>query len=284
MHARALAVVLVVAGFAACGAQERPAPPAPVAATPAPSASEARLAVLDGGDRGCATPTSYESGLQAEAQPTAEPDMGWASGEMHVKSSKDACGVADDNLEAAENAILAQAAPSGPPAASPAWDHKTPPLYLDRIDRRYRLTADEKRLLSSRGFVVSSRIEPRAYGWHLHEIFQSELPLYVSADSLFHAAYIGNDDVIRHVESEVLDSLLEHVLTKLACALPAAARGYHATRRATSTSTSRWPRRSCTASRTPPSSARTTTGWPISSRRPSRRAAWGKFRSSDVRG
>ena len=47
---------------------------------------------------------------------------------------------------------------------------------------------------------LSARLEADSYGSAFHEIFQSELPLYVSMDALFHAVYAANDGIIGDLE------------------------------------------------------------------------------------
>lgn len=137
----------------------------------------------------------------------------------------DTCAVADSNLASAMRAILDR--PSGAaPAASKPWDHRTPPRYLDLVTRRFPLTTAERRLLDAQGFVVSPRIAYRSYAWAFHDVFRSQLPLYVSSDAIFHAVFKVNDALIEAVEVGRLLPVTGAVLDALACALPGAAKSY----------------------------------------------------------
>ena len=212
------------------------ATPSPVArTTPLASVAPRSSAVVIGGaplDAGapntvCASPTTFESQELAARQPPAPGDVSaYVSGESRLQSSPDTCGVADDNLKAAEDAILGQAAPGGAPSPRASWDKKTPPLYLDRIARRYPLDADATAMLAQNGFVVAPRHVLHSFGWQMHETFQSELPLYVSADSLFHAVYVANDSLMASLEQSYFVSVVDEILTRMYCTLPTAAASY----------------------------------------------------------
>ncbi len=138
----------------------------------------------------------------------------------HRVSSKDVCAPAETNLSAEARRILA--ATHGPRvAASPAWNGKAPLAYMDRIDGRYRLTAHEKELLARNGFVATERLVQDSYGMAFHDVFQSELPVFVSMDALFHAVSSAHDAVIGDFEERRLKPALEELVARLHCALPA---------------------------------------------------------------
>lgn len=104
------------------------------------------------------------------------------------------------------------------PSAAP-WDHKKPPLYFDRVNQRLALTKAEKALLDKNGFVVTSRLEKRSYAWTLHEIYQSELPIYISADAIFHSVFIENDRLLAEMERKVMLPRMQRLVDSLHCAL-----------------------------------------------------------------
>jgi Protein of unknown function (DUF3160) len=106
-------------------------------------------------------------------------------------------------------------ASNAPKAASTRWDRRTPPSRLDLVERRFGVTADERRHLFADGVVVSSRLEYPDYGAALQEVHRSQLPLYFSVDALFHAIYIGHDRYLAEVESTILATKLGDVLTKI---------------------------------------------------------------------
>jgi hypothetical protein len=138
---------------------------------------------------------------------------------------RDTCAIADSNLASALSALLEK--PSTAPAVTSApWNHRTPPRFTELVSRRFPLTLEERRLLDAQGFVVSPRIAYPSYAWAFHDVFQSQLPLYVSADAIFHAVFKVNDGLIEAVETTRLVPLTREVLDGMARALPAAAPAY----------------------------------------------------------
>lgn len=124
------------------------------------------------------------------------------------------CAVADSNLRRAEDAIL-RGAGRLPPATSAPWDHRAAPLYLDRVQRRFALTQAERALLQRQGLVVQARRTRDGFAGLFHELYQSQMPLYVSVDALFHAVYASHDALIMELEQARLSPLLGSVLSRL---------------------------------------------------------------------
>lgn len=183
-HLRSLALVLVVAGCAratrpkaaASKHEERPAPTASAdASAPGPPAP-ADLA-------------SYGYGRRQRRDPS------------------DLCEPVEENLARAEKAITTADRSNALRASSQPWDHKTPPKYLDIVDRRYVLTSTEKSMLAKSGFVVPARLATPTYAGALHEIYQSQLPIYISSDAILHAIFKGNDAVLMDSERTLLPRL-----------------------------------------------------------------------------
>jgi hypothetical protein len=131
------------------------------------------------------------------------------------------CQIADDNLAAARQAILSQAAERArrPAQRSVRRNGQNRLQYEDRIDRRFALSVEEKARLRQNGFVVAERLSFSTYGWAFHELYQSQVPIYVSADAILHAIYASNDQLLALLERERLAPLLDQVLRALHCAL-----------------------------------------------------------------
>ena len=138
-----------------------------------------------------------------------------------LASSKDACAVADNNL-AREEANILYAHTHAHPTFSPPWDHKTRPQFLDAIAIRFELRAPEVAAISNYGFAVAARLEVPSYTYGYHEIFQSQLPVYITADSIFHAIFASHDAVIEALERNRLAPMLEQAFNEMHCALGAA--------------------------------------------------------------
>jgi len=135
------------------------------------------------------------------------------------------CDVNTKNIDAARAAALTALAAKGTSLASKAWDHKTTPARLDIVEKRLGLTKAEREALMTRGFVVLEKYRFVHYAEAFHEIFQSELPLWVSLDSILHAIYRTNDNMIERIEGTDLRTKLNATLESLHCALPLAAAG-----------------------------------------------------------
>lgn len=117
----------------------------------------------------------------------------------------DMCEPVRENLDRAARAILAPRADAA--VAARPWDGRTAPKYMDLVDRRYALTAAEKALLAKNGFAVLERVTWNTYAHALHDVYQSELPIYVSADAILHAVYASNDKILADLETELAPSL-----------------------------------------------------------------------------
>jgi len=160
---------------------------------------------------------------------TAVPESPMSSAYPVPEGDGDVCSVSTSNLEsAATGALSALSAPEakGPALPITAWDHAKAPVRLDIVDKRLGLTDAERAILLTRGFVVLEKHRFATYAEAYHEVFQSELPLWVSMDSLFHAVYRSNDRLIERLEGQQLRSKLNAVLETMHCALGAAAGRY----------------------------------------------------------
>lgn len=155
----------------------------------------------------------------------ADPDADVGEWDNARRTQGKACEVADNNIRAAEAAILADTAATKA-VTSRAWDHKTDPRYLDLVVRRFALQPDELARMRATGVAVPSRLEMPSYVWAYHEIFQSELPVYITADSIFHAVFASHDSVVSELEEGDLKPMLEAALDDMHCALAAAAKDY----------------------------------------------------------
>ena len=142
-----------------------------------------------------------------------------------LASSKDPCAVADNNL-AREEAEILKSKPPAAAAAAQVWDHKSKPQFLDAIRRRFELRPAELAVIDRAGFAVPVRLEVPTYTHGYHEIFQSQLPVYITADSIFHAIFASHDAVVERFERIRLSPMLAQALSDMHCALGAAAVDY----------------------------------------------------------
>src|SRR5215468_5491788 len=133
-----------------------------------------------------------------------------------------ACSVARVNFARDAEAILAARGRTGKPAPRTPWDHKARPERLDLIRRRFELASDELAQLNRTGVVVPARLAQPGYAYAYHEIFQSQLPVYITADSVFHAIFASHDAIVEKLEHASLAPALGEALDRMHCALAAA--------------------------------------------------------------
>lgn len=200
--AKRFAIVLL----AACGSSPVVAPvPAPVKTAKAPV------------DPACLPPA-------VEDTPAAEEEVGE---EPRAKPApvRNACTVDGVNL-AHEAAAILEAHSGAKPVARVAWNHKTAPARLAEVKRRFELDAGEIGRLYQTGVVAPARLEQPSYAYAYHEIFQSQLPVYVTADSLFHAVFASHDAIVEALEKKSIAPDLGAALAKMHCALVGASADY----------------------------------------------------------
>lgn len=142
-------------------------------------------------------------------------------------SSKNPCAVAQANLKRDEAEILR---PKPALAAVPhgAWDGQAKPQFLESIARRFELQPSELAVIGRAGFAVPARLELPSYTHGYHEIFQSQLPVYITADSIFHAIFASHESIVEQLETNRLSPMLARALDDMHCALAAAAADYPA--------------------------------------------------------
>jgi hypothetical protein len=212
--------VAVWVSFVACsgsppGKPVQPVEPVPVAQTPvAPWAPPAD-------DDPVCKPSADEAVVDDRSSPEEAIDDGYSG---RRKKAKNACSVADESIARLEKEVAA-----GAPAktvTSKAWDGKAKLSYTDIIARRFALTKPELAALEKNRVVVPARLEMPSYVHAYHEVFQSQLPVYITADSIFHAVFASHDDIVGELETSQLMPLLAGALDKMHCALAGAVAAY----------------------------------------------------------
>lgn len=93
-------------------------------------------------------------------------------------------------------------------------------LFLDSIEAKFNITPYEKTLLRKNGFFVSERLNRAAFGASFLEIYNQDLPVYVTADALLHAFHISYDRILKDIEYFILFDKLKAMLSKMHNAMP----------------------------------------------------------------
>lgn len=234
--------VLALLGFACSGS-----PPQQAVATKAPppeSAGSAEAAVQPAApDEQCgksllAEEESYRDEMARELEKAqaeeGEDGDGDAAAAKRAKTATKlaACTLAAENLRRDETAILAAGSSTSPaagppaPARAAAASGKGRVERMDLVQRRFELSRTELDAIGTQGFAVLGRLELPTYTHGYHEIFQSQLPVFITADSIFHAIFASHDTIVAELEERRLALILEDALSQMHCALPAAAAAY----------------------------------------------------------
>ena len=104
----------------------------------------------------------------------------------------------------------------------PAW----PPEYSTNVAYNYLLDPVELGLLMTNGFVVSERLGSPSFGDAYYRLFNADLPVFVTADSVLQAWHRSYQRMLEELEELQLATLLERVITNMAAVLPQAWQQY----------------------------------------------------------
>jgi hypothetical protein len=96
----------------------------------------------------------------------------------------------------------------------------TQPFRLDSIDLKYHLTNGEKVLLGTNGFMVSERMAPGSFGQGFADIWNADLPVFISTDAILHAVHRSYDEILKQCEEEYLIPTLTTMLAQLSGKMP----------------------------------------------------------------
>lgn len=94
-------------------------------------------------------------------------------------------------------------------------------LYADSIDRHYPLSAYERELIGRHGFMVTERQRWGSFGDAFMEIYQRDLPVFVSTDAILHAFHMSYDRILAEMEQAELIVRLRGILAEMHEQLPA---------------------------------------------------------------
>jgi hypothetical protein len=92
--------------------------------------------------------------------------------------------------------------------------------YLDSVSEKYELTNTELELLTEHNFVVTERKNYRYFYQAMDDIWQKDLPLFVTSDLILDAFHMSYDVILRNIERYILIPKLDKLLTDMHNALP----------------------------------------------------------------
>lgn len=202
MHS--LRALVLVAGIVGC----RSTPPT-VLTTPATAPSAAQPTSPEAPDLLCLPPPSG---------PRPKPPSKYTH---ETPLTADLCEPALLNVDATMARVLEEPAKPGTAPHAP-WDRKSKPTYLDLVRRRFALADGEVARLGKDGFAVLGALERPEFASAYHDIYRSQLPVYVTVDSVLHAVFASHDAVLADLETRLARPRLEAALTTMHCGLGSA--------------------------------------------------------------
>jgi hypothetical protein len=135
------------------------------------------------------------------------------------------CQAARTTLDTTNATILKAPKPAASGAKRAAWDRKLDPARWSRVAQRFGLDERHRANLARDGFVVSDQTF-WTYVEAYHEVFQSQLPIFVSIDSIMHAIYASHAGVIGDVEKQILTPKLAELLSAMHCGMAVHAKSW----------------------------------------------------------
>ncbi len=87
--------------------------------------------------------------------------------------------------------------------------------YSDSIMLKYNLTNYETGLIKKHGFMVSERLSNPTFIQALWDVYQKDLPVYISSDAILHALHFSFDKILLNMERYYIAPQLETALGKM---------------------------------------------------------------------
>jgi hypothetical protein len=87
--------------------------------------------------------------------------------------------------------------------------------YLDSVTQKFKLTDYEKTLLNQNGFFVTERISNPDIIPLLQQIYNNDIPIYISTDAILKAFHESYDQILKGVEISFLIPQLESMLSAM---------------------------------------------------------------------
>ncbi len=87
--------------------------------------------------------------------------------------------------------------------------------YAESIDINFKLTDYEKHLISKHGFMVSERLDYYTFMQAFWDVYQKDMPVFISSDAVLHALHYSFDEILIMYERRMLVEELSTALNKL---------------------------------------------------------------------
>jgi len=107
-----------------------------------------------------------------------------------------------------------------------SWDPTQAKFWDLFNDSFFRLNSEELEVFNKQGFVVSERMGTKSFAQSFYQIYNNDLPVFVSADALLHAWHRSYDAMLEELEESYLATSLDEILTGMADKIPEASNQY----------------------------------------------------------
>ena len=98
--------------------------------------------------------------------------------------------------------------------------------YVDSIETKFGLTNDEKDLLQKNGFVVTERLSGSSMAQAYTDIYNKDLPVFITSDAILHAFHCSYDEILKQTELYYLIDKVKNLIQNLHSSLPVFANRY----------------------------------------------------------
>jgi hypothetical protein len=86
--------------------------------------------------------------------------------------------------------------------------------YFDKFQQNvlFELDKEEKKRFEKNGFVVSERLGAESFAEIYYRIYATDMPVFITADSMLHAFHWSFDRILKELESQHIYNLLDVIL------------------------------------------------------------------------
>ena len=93
--------------------------------------------------------------------------------------------------------------------------------YSGTAISQFALTDFEKSLISQNGFVVSQRLTNSSFTLGFNDVWQKDLPVFISTDAILHAYHASYDKILKNFEINYLVGAIGSILNSMEAQIPA---------------------------------------------------------------
>lgn len=113
------------------------------------------------------------------------------------------------NLEA--GAMVEKAKPAKPYFSEIALDKNY--LFLDSIQKKYGLTSAELDMMKRNNFVVTERQSFETFGHALRDIFNKDLPVFLTSDAILYTLHLSYDAILAEIEKAYFEPKIKEIIS-----------------------------------------------------------------------